>query len=127
MSVTMVRQFDLSHSIERTFTVEIQGVDLKLETTIIQAKEWPKSSAANIVGVAQNVIATIRQQMQTNRRMIGPVVLNCISGAERSGMLALAIATVLATCAKRPTLISMEWNSFTRKSIIICFSTFNRV
>lgn len=105
--VTMVRQFDLSHSIERSFTVDIHGSETKLETTIVQVKEWPKHSSANIVGVAKNVMSIIKQNVQANRHTIGPVVLNCISGADRSGMLALAIAAVLATCAKRPTLISM--------------------
>lgn len=106
-TVTMVRQFDLSHSIERSFTVEMHNVEAKLETTIVQVKEWPKGSATNIVGVAKNVMTIIKQNVQADRRTIGPVVLNCISGADRSGMLALAIAAVLATCAKRPTLISM--------------------
>lgn len=105
-TVTMVRQFDLSHSIERSFAVEMHNSETKLETTIVQVKEWPKGSATNIVGVAKNVMAIIKQNVQENRRTFGPVILNCISGADRSGMLALAIAAVLATSAKRPTLIS---------------------
>lgn len=105
-TISMVRQFDLSHSIERSFTVEMHGTETKLETTIVQVKEWPKGSASNVVGVAKNVMAIIKQNVQANRRTIGPVILNCISGADRSGMLALGIAAVLATCAKRPTLIS---------------------
>lgn len=106
-TVTLLRQFDLSHCIERSFSVELHGVHTRLETTLVQVKEWPKAAPANIVGVAKNVMAILKQLLQANRRTtIGPVVLNCISGADRSGMLALAIAAVLATCAKRPTLIS---------------------
>lgn len=87
--------------------IEMHGSDQKLETTIAQVKEWPKGSASNFVGVAKNVMTIIKQNVQANQRSIGPVILNCISGADRSGMLALAVAAVLATCAKRPILISM--------------------
>lgn len=37
---------------------------------------------------------------------LGPVVLNCISGGERSGLLALSVAQLLATRLERPALIS---------------------
>ena len=76
------------------------------------------SSGENILGVAQNVIASLKQQ-QSSRQLSGPVILNCISGSERSGVVALAITSLFATHCKRPTLISKQFfrnNNFT----IIC-------
>lgn len=67
------------------------------------------SSAPNIVGITQNIIVTLRQQMKTHSQHIGPVILNCISGSERSGLVALAIAAVLASNSKRPSLISKSF------------------
>lgn len=54
-------------------------------------------------------MTAIRQQLLADSEphaVFGPVILNCISGAERSGLLALAMATQLATRLERPTLIS---------------------
>lgn len=63
------------------------------------------SSTANILGIAQNVSAAYRQLKLTYKES-GPIILNCISGSERSGIVALSVATLTATNSKRPILIS---------------------
>lgn len=57
------------------------------------------------MGIAQNTNAAYRQLKLTYKET-GPLILNCISGSERSGVVALAIAALTATNAKRPILIS---------------------
>lgn len=64
------------------------------------------SSPANVLGVGQNVIAILKQQRQSYQQQIGPIILNCVSGSERSGIATLAIATILATNSRRPILLS---------------------
>ncbi|XP_037046080.1 tyrosine-protein phosphatase non-receptor type 23 isoform X2 [Bradysia coprophila] len=104
-SVTVVKQFDLSHCIERNVKVTMHGSDIILDVTILQNKSWPKNSAANILGMAQNIGAAYRQLKLTYKET-GPLILNCISGSERSGVVALAIAALTATNSKRPILIN---------------------
>lgn len=41
-SVTISKQFDLSHCIERTAKITMHGSDAILDITIVQVKCWPK-------------------------------------------------------------------------------------
>lgn len=41
-AVTVVKQFDLSHCIERNVKVTMHGSDIILDVTILQNKAWPK-------------------------------------------------------------------------------------
>lgn len=41
-SVTVVKQFDLSHCIERNVKVTMHGSDIILDVSILQNKAWPK-------------------------------------------------------------------------------------
>lgn len=41
-SVTVSKQFDLSHCIERSVRVTMHGSDALLDITIVQIKAWPK-------------------------------------------------------------------------------------
>lgn len=63
------------------------------------------SLSSHILGIAQNVITTYKQKKCTEIN-VGPVLINCVSGSERSGVLALAMACILATASRRPLLIS---------------------
>lgn len=54
--------------------------------------------------MAQNTSAAYRQLKLTYKET-GPLILNCISGSDRSGVVALAIAALTATNSKRPILI----------------------
>lgn len=77
----------------------VKDVDLDFDSFFVD------SSAANILGIAQNTNAAYRQLKLTYKET-GPLILNCISGSERSGVVALAIAALTATNSKRPILIS---------------------
>lgn len=57
-----------------------------------------------MVAIRQHLLVDSSSDTATDA--FGPVILNCISGAERSGLLALAVATLLATRLERPALIS---------------------
>lgn len=81
------------------------------------------SSADQVLDVAANVITSIKQQNFADKQPHSPIVLNCISGAERSGLVSLGITTVFATQMRKPTLLSEFYNSYhwaTVSSILIC-------
>jgi tyrosine-protein phosphatase non-receptor type 23 len=57
------------------------------------------------LGIASNVITSYKQQ-NLDGKSKAPVTINCLTGAERSGIAILAITAILATQSKRPVLIS---------------------
>lgn len=63
------------------------------------------SSTSNILAIAQNIITAYRQQLQETKQNY-TVIMNCLTGSERSGIMALAIAAILASQSRRPILIS---------------------
>jgi hypothetical protein len=64
------------------------------------------SSANNILGIAGNIITSYKLQNLESKQQ-SPIVMNCLTGAERCGMITLAVAAILATSnTKRPILIS---------------------
>lgn len=104
-SVTLLQQFDLSHCIERSVKLQHHGSDAIQNLSIIQIKSWIKNSAANILGISANIITAYRQKVQEMNEA-STIVLNCLTGSERSGIVALAISVILATQIKRPILTS---------------------
>lgn len=105
-SVSLIKQFDLTHCIERSLRVTMLGSDVILNVSLLQNKLWPKQSAEYILGIAQNVIAAYRQQNQEQKQPLKPLIVNCLNGSDRSSLLAVAIAAILATQTKKPVLIS---------------------
>lgn len=104
-SVTLLQQFDLSHSIERSLKVVLHGSDAILNLTIVQIKLWAKNSPEHILGIAGNIL-TVYQQQSKELRQTGPVIINCLTGGERSGIVTVGIITILGTQTRRPALIS---------------------
>lgn len=104
-SVSLVKQFDLTHCIERSLRVTMLGSDVILNVSLLQNKLWPKQSVEYILGIAQNVIGAYRQQNQ-ELKQLKPLIVNCLNGSDRSSLLAVAIAAILATQNKKPILIS---------------------
>lgn len=103
--VTIIQQFDLSHCIERCVKLSHHGSDAILNMSILQIKTWNKTSTANMLGIANNIITAYRQKVQEmNEASI--ITINCLNGSERSGIIACAIAIILATQIKRPMLTS---------------------
>lgn len=62
------------------------------------------SLPAQAVGVAKNIIDSYREKFDDNGSHF-PIVLSCLTGSERSGIVAVAICTILATQLHRPMLI----------------------
>lgn len=110
VSVSLIKQFDLTHCIERMLRVTMLGSDVILNVSLLQNKLWLKQSAEYILGIAQNVIDAYRQQQSQELKMLKPLIVNCLNGSDRSSLLAVAIASILATQTKKPILISMIEN-----------------
>ncbi|XP_055533738.1 tyrosine-protein phosphatase non-receptor type 23 isoform X2 [Wyeomyia smithii] len=106
VSVSLVKQFDLTHCIERALRVTMLGSDVILSLTLLQVKLWPKLSAEYMLGIAQNVIGAYRQQNQEQKQP-KPLIVNCLNGSDRSSLLAVAIASILATQSRKPVLINV--------------------
>lgn len=105
-SVTLVKQFDLSHCTELNLKLTMNGADAILDLSLIQIKAWTKSSPAQILGIAQNILVAYKQRSQEFNSH-APLIMNCLTGSERSGLIALAICAILATQTKRPILINV--------------------
>nr|XP_029721704.1 tyrosine-protein phosphatase non-receptor type 23-like [Aedes albopictus] len=105
-SVTLVKQFDLTHCIERSLRVTMHGSDVIHSVTLLQNKLWPKQSAEYILGIASNVIGAHRQLAQEPKQQ-NPLIVNCLNGSDRSSLLAVAMSAILATQNKKPILINV--------------------
>uniref|UniRef100_W4VRD8 Putative tyrosine-protein phosphatase non-receptor type 23 n=1 Tax=Corethrella appendiculata TaxID=1370023 RepID=W4VRD8_9DIPT len=109
ISVTLLKQFDLTHCIERSLKVTMHGSDFVLNLSLLQIKAWAKNSPDYILGIAQNIIDSYKQQNQSinNAKDMKTLIMNCLTGSERSPIVTLAIATILATQTRRPILINV--------------------
>lgn len=105
-SVTLVKQFDLSHCIELSLKLTKNGADAILDLSLIQIKAWTKTSPTQILGIAQNILVAYNQRSQEFKSN-APLIMNCLTGSERSGLIALSICAILATKTKRPLLINV--------------------
>uniref|UniRef100_A0A1Q3FGM0 Putative tyrosine-protein phosphatase non-receptor type 23 n=1 Tax=Culex tarsalis TaxID=7177 RepID=A0A1Q3FGM0_CULTA len=108
VSVTLIKQFDLTHCIERALRVTMLGSDVILNVSLLQNKQWPRQtgSAEYLLGIAQNVIGAYRQQNQ-GQKQHKPLIVNCLNGSDRSSLLAVAVAAILATQTRKPILINI--------------------
>ncbi|XP_059609021.1 tyrosine-protein phosphatase non-receptor type 23 isoform X2 [Phlebotomus argentipes] len=108
-SVTLQRQFDLSHCLELSLRVTMLGSDAIHYLSLLQMKmPWGKGSCGQILGIAQNAIDTMRRhQAQDGPGKSWPLIINSLTGADRSGCLAVAITAILAAQSRRPTLINV--------------------
>lgn len=108
-SVTLLRQFDLTHCAEFNLKLTSLGSEVVHELSILQIKFWPKNASVNTVGVAKNVITSFKQQNTASSANLNqaPVIVNCLTGSERSALCSVAIASVLSTETKRPILINV--------------------
>ncbi|XP_038106035.1 tyrosine-protein phosphatase non-receptor type 23 [Culex quinquefasciatus] len=109
VSVTLIKQFDLTHCIERALRVTMLGSDVILNVSLLQNKLWPRQAGAAeyLLGIAQNVIGAYRQQNQGQNQQLKPLIVNCLNGSDRSSLLAVAVAAILATQTRKPILINI--------------------
>uniref|UniRef100_A0AAG5DH73 Tyrosine-protein phosphatase non-receptor type 23 n=1 Tax=Anopheles atroparvus TaxID=41427 RepID=A0AAG5DH73_ANOAO len=108
VSVTLEKQFDLTHCTERTLRISMLGSDYSQTVALLQPKLWPKHSPEQVLGVAQNLIDAYRQYNHEQKLpQLRPLVLNCLNGTDRSSLVTVAITTILATQTRKPLLINV--------------------
>lgn len=66
------------------------------------------SSPTQLLGIAQNALQTHQERCLDANTPTSPLILNCLTGSERSELLAIAICALMGTQNKRPILISMQ-------------------
>jgi len=62
---------------------------------------------AQLLGVAQNALETHRQRCQAANAPNSPLIMNCLTGSERSELVAIGVCAIIATQNKQPILLSM--------------------
>lgn len=126
ITVTLMKQFELSHCYENQLKVLRHGSENAANISLIQVKTWKKkykvhyeknlpslnncflfsSSPDQIVDVSSNIITSFIQ-LNPIENQYAPIILNCISGGtERSGLVTLGVSAILATQMRKPTFLS---------------------
>lgn len=62
-----------------------------------------------VVGIARNASQAHQQRCLDFNDHNSPLIMNCLTGSERSELVAIAICAIMATQNKRPVLISMSF------------------
>lgn len=110
-SVTLLKQFDLSNCFEYSLKLTMLGSDAVQELSALQLKTWAQNVPSQVVAVARDVITSYKQRVMSESGVgvsaAGPIVINCLTGSKRSPLVAVTVAAVLATKAKRPLLINV--------------------
>ncbi|XP_055382713.1 tyrosine-protein phosphatase non-receptor type 23 isoform X2 [Condylostylus longicornis] len=105
-SIEFVKQYDLSHCIEYNLKLTMNGVDAILNLSLLQIKSWSKNAPTHILEISRNILTTQKQRNQEFNSN-SPLIMNCLTGSERSGLVALAICAILSTKTRRPTIIDV--------------------
>ncbi|KAH8371530.1 hypothetical protein KR093_007867 [Drosophila rubida] len=105
-TVNCVKQQQLSHCTEYQLKLSMHGADAVLDVTVLQLKQWTKASPTQLLGIAQNTLQVHQERCLAANAPTSPLILNCLTGSERSELLAIAISALLGTQTKRPILIS---------------------
>lgn len=105
-SLKLVKINNLSHTNEFALKLSMNGADAIIDLSLLQIKAWTKSSPPQLLGIAHNVLMANKQrcdEFKTN----APVIMNCLTGSERSEQIAVAMCAIQATQTKRPLLINV--------------------
>lgn len=112
-TVTLLKQFDLTNCFEYNLKLTMSGSDVAHELSALQLKTWAQNVPSQVVGVARDVITSYKQRVMSESggagglTSAGPIVINCLTGSKRSPLVAVTVAAVLATKAKRPLLVNV--------------------
>ncbi|KAH8234823.1 hypothetical protein KR032_003741 [Drosophila birchii] len=106
-SVNCVKIQPLSHCTEYQLKLSMHGADAVLDLSLLQLKQWTKGSPAQLLGVAQNALETHRQRCKAANSAHSPLIMNCLTGSERSELVAIAVCAEIATQSKQPMLINL--------------------
>ncbi|XP_064545963.1 tyrosine-protein phosphatase non-receptor type 23 [Drosophila montana] len=97
----------LSHCTEYQLKLSMHGADAILDLSLLQLKQWTKASPTQLLGIAQNALQTHQQRCLATNTPTSPLILNCLTGSERSELVAIAICALMGTQNKRPILINV--------------------
>lgn len=64
------------------------------------------STPSLVVRVADDAISAHQINCKNRNSSAAPLIINCLTGSERSGLVSVAICAILATQQERPLLIS---------------------
>ncbi|XP_017019523.1 tyrosine-protein phosphatase non-receptor type 23 [Drosophila kikkawai] len=106
-SVTCVKIQQLSHCSEYQLKLSMHGADAVLDLSLLQLKQWTKGSPAQLLGVAENALETHRQRCKAANAPHSPLIMNCLTGSERSELVAIGVCAEIATQTKQPMLINL--------------------
>uniref|UniRef100_A0A6P4E8D9 Tyrosine-protein phosphatase non-receptor type 23 n=1 Tax=Drosophila rhopaloa TaxID=1041015 RepID=A0A6P4E8D9_DRORH len=106
-TVTCVKLQQLSHCSEYQLKLSMHGADAVLDVSLLQLKQWTKGSPAQLLGVAENALETHRQRCQEANAPNSPLIMNCLTGSERSELMAIGVCAIIATQSKQPILINI--------------------
>ncbi|XP_023170307.2 tyrosine-protein phosphatase non-receptor type 23 [Drosophila hydei] len=105
VNCTKIQQ--LSHCTEYQLKLSMHGADAVLDLSLLQLKQWTKASPTQLLGIAQNALQTHQERCLDANTPTSPLILNCLTGSERSELLAIAICALMGTQNKRPILINV--------------------
>ncbi|XP_020798026.1 tyrosine-protein phosphatase non-receptor type 23 [Drosophila serrata] len=106
-TVTCVKIQQLSHCTEYQLKLSMHGADAVLDLSLLQLKQWTKGSPAQLLGVAQNALETHRHRCKAANAPHSPLIMNCLTGSERSELVAIGVCAEIATQTKQPMLINL--------------------
>ncbi|KAH8379149.1 hypothetical protein KR009_003303 [Drosophila setifemur] len=106
-TVTCVKVQQLSHCSEYQLKMCMHGADALLDLSLLQLKQWTKGSTAQLLGVAENALDTHRRTCQAASAPNSPLIMNCLTGSERSELMAIGVCAIIATQSRQPILINV--------------------
>ncbi|EDW85389.2 uncharacterized protein Dwil_GK10583 [Drosophila willistoni] len=106
-TVTCVKIQQLSNSSEYQLKLSMHGADPILDLSLLQLKQWTKGSNTHVLDIAQNALETHQQRCSASESHNSPLVMNCLTGSERSEIVAIGICALMATQSKRPILLNV--------------------
>uniref|UniRef100_A0A1I8PGA0 Tyrosine-protein phosphatase non-receptor type 23 n=1 Tax=Stomoxys calcitrans TaxID=35570 RepID=A0A1I8PGA0_STOCA len=106
-TVKCVKIIQLSSCVEYQLNLSMLGSDVIIELAILQIKTWTKSTPSMVVDIGRNAIQAHQQRCLDFKDPNSPLIMHCLTGSERSELVAVAISAILATQNKRPVLINV--------------------
>ncbi|ALC44607.1 mop [Drosophila busckii] len=106
-TVNCVKLQQLSHCTEYQLKLSMHGADAVLDLSLLQLKQWTKALPTQLLSIAQNALQTHQQRCLAANAPTSPLILSCLTGSERSELLAVGICALTGTQVKRPILINV--------------------
>uniref|UniRef100_A0A034VK14 Tyrosine-protein phosphatase non-receptor type 23 n=1 Tax=Bactrocera dorsalis TaxID=27457 RepID=A0A034VK14_BACDO len=106
-TVKCVKVTTLSHCVEYNLKLSMHGADAIISLSVLQIKAWTKSLPSQTIGIARNALQAHQQRCLEFNTPTSPLIMNCLTGSERSELIAIAICAILALQTARPVLINV--------------------